>query len=134
MASGGAGARAVNLRGSGVLRDRCGDRCQGNRLRSFAGLRAPPPRRSQPPPTPGFAQARSLVLSLKPLRLPPDPSLLSGPGDWREREAEEGASCAEARQAQAGRGTCHALRLSGPQFPPLDAERMTNITHADVNT
>ena len=49
VASGGAGARAVNLRGSGVLRDRCGDRCQGNRLRSFAGLRAPPPRRSQPP-------------------------------------------------------------------------------------
>lgn len=77
-AAGGARARAGNRQGSGVSRSRCGDRCQGNRLRLFAGLAAPPPRRSHnPPPTPGLRRRGHAGPSLLPPRQTPGPLLIA---------------------------------------------------------
>ena len=128
-AAGGARARAGNRQGSGVSRSRCGDRCQGNRLRLFAGLVAPPPRRSHNrPPPPGLRRRGHAGLSLLPPRQTPGPLLiaqtrrLAAAGGLRR-----GLALPRLRRAQAGGRPCHALHLSRPQFPLLAAERRADL-------
>lgn len=133
-AAGGARARAGNRQGSGVSRSRCGDRCQGNRLRLFAGLAAPPPRRSHnPPPHSGFAQARPRraqpSASETDPRTPPHcADQKTGYGGRAAAGAlRRGLALPRLRRAQAGGGPCHALQLSRPQFPLLAAERRADL-------